>query len=153
MRVLHFSLIAAALAAGVVIAGSASKDAPVPAGTYVGTGDWKGMGSTGRYDAKTTIADGVWTSHYAYQDGGGSHQETVKMTLQRTTDPYFDVLDDKGQKVGSGYCYDAECSYRAAFGGIEVSETLRYTDGKIHKLGSKSGPGFAVVWKEVLEAE
>ena len=65
-------------------------------------------------------------------------------------EPVFDVLDSEGRVVGKGHCYDDACSYRADFGGVSVDESLRWTSEGMAVLGSKSGPGFSVVWKETL---
>jgi hypothetical protein len=128
---------------------------PVASGKFSGTGHWRGPGgASGDYEVETAVTPDSLTGSYVYQKGAESHSETYtyKMTLKEGG-PFFDLLDAKDKVVGSGYCYDTECFYRAELSGIVVQETLRFAKGSLEKVGSKSGPGFSVVWKEVLQAK
>lgn len=137
-----------------VIASAAQAASSVPSGTFLGTGHWKGPGgSTGAYSVETTVKDRVLTSRYEFNEGGQARLESVVVKMATKGEPFFDVLDERDQVVGNGFCYDAECSYHAEFSGVVVEETLRFSKGSLEKLGTKKGPGFSVVWKEVLEAK
>ena len=127
----------------------------VPAGTFTGKGQWKGPGGmTGDYDVETSVKSDLLSSSYRYRQGVESKSESFSYRMtSKDGDPFFDLLDAKGNVVGSGYCYDTECSYRAELSGIVIEETLRFGQGTLEKLGSKKGPGFHVVWKEALQAK
>lgn len=128
---------------------------PLAKGDFAGTGHWRGPGgSSGEYQVETAVTSDTLTGSYVYQKGAEARSETYtyKTTLKEGG-PFFDLLDAKDKLVGSGYCYDSECFYRAEFSGIVVQETLRFAKGSLEKVGSKSGPGFSVVWKEVLAAK
>jgi len=151
MRAWH--VIASVLVAGVSLAGN--KDS-LPSGKYTGNADWKGPGgASGTYAVEKTFDGKSVVAHYTWNDDGKkAHDERHTVTF--ATDgaaPLFDVTDDKGQKIGQGYCYDDACSYRATFGPVTVDETFRWSGRGMTVLGAKSGPGFSVVWKETLELD
>ncbi len=136
-----------------VLATAARAGFPVSSGTFAGTGQWKGPGgSSGEYSVETSVKDQVLTSSYKYRQGNEARSESVTFRMA-SGEPFFDLLDEHDKVVGSGYCYETDCSYRAEFSGIAVEETLRFGKGTLEKLGAKKGPGFSVVWKEVLAAK
>lgn len=137
------------LAAGILQAAQPT----LPQGSYAGTATWKGPeGSTGTYTVEKTISGNTISSRYAWTEPK-PREEKVSLTLvMKESGPLFDVLDEKKQVVGSGYCYDDTCAYRSTFGPVTVDETLRWSEGSIIATGAKSGPGFSVVWKETLKA-
>lgn len=125
---------------------------PVPSGTYAGTGQWKGAGgSGGAYSVETTVKELLLTSRYTYEHGG-TQDKSTSVKLVPHDEPFFDVADTDGKVVGSGYCYETECAYHMEFEGVVIEETLRFSKGSLEKFGAKKGPGFSVVWKEVLTA-
>ena len=147
-----WQVIASVLVAGVSFAGP--KDA-LPSGKYTGSADWKGPGgSSGTYTVEKTFDGTSVVASYTWSDDKKAHDERHTVTfVTNGPGPQFDVTDDKGQKIGQGYCYDDACSYRATFGPVTVDETFRWSGREMTVLGAKSGPGFSVVWKETLELE
>ncbi len=141
------ALLATALAGGLALAAPSG----LPVGNFEGTADWRGPGgSSGSYTVSRSFAGNTMTSRYAWNEGANAKREEYVLTLSAGAEPTFDVLDAKGRVVGKGHCYDDACSYRAEFGEILVNESLRWSAGEMSVLGSKSGPGFSVVWKETL---
>src|SRR5262245_65531672 len=84
----------------------------LPAGSYAGTARWTGpAGAAGSYTVERSFNGNVMTSHYRWT-GTKRKEETLQTTFViRTSDPFFDVLDDKNQVVGKGYCFEDTCSY------------------------------------------
>jgi hypothetical protein len=141
-------VVAAVIAAGMSFA---ETGAPLPSGTYTGTADWRGPGgSSGQYTVEKTFDGNSLTAHYTWTDAQRREERHTVTFASKATDPVFDVVDAKGENVGRGYCYDDACSYRATFGPVTVDETFRWSGDAMTVLGSKSGPGFTVVWKETL---
>lgn len=133
--------------------GAAAGPAELPAGRFDGRGSWRGpQSSAGGYTVTTEIAGRTLSSTYVWAEPGKPERtETSSVTFAAPgAEPSFDVLDPAGNVVGRGYCIDAECFYRADFGGIVVEESMRWAAGALHKFGQKSGPGFQVVWTEAL---
>ena len=119
-------------------------------GSFSGKGDWQmGDGNSGSYTVETVLRGDTLTSSYEYEGATGEDQKSHTMRMQFKDRTAFDVIGDTGV-VGSGYCLDRQCFYRATLQGIVIEETLRFEAGELHKFGSKSGPGFQVVWQEVL---
>ena len=144
----NLGVLAAVLAAGVSFAGS---PATLPSGTYTGTADWRGPGgSSGKYTVEKTFDGNSFTAHYTWTDAQRREEQHTVTFAQKSAEPVFDIVDAKGESVGRGYCYDDACSYRATFGAVTVDESFRWSDDAMTVLGSKSGPGFTVVWKETL---
>ena len=81
---------------------------------------------------------------------GGDREQTMSFSLVPGTDGMLQVVGDDQQLLGRGFCLGQECSYRAEIDGITVEENVRFTHGELVKFGVKSGPGFSVVWREVL---
>ena len=135
------------LAAGIAAATSPT----LPAGKFTGTAAWRGgAGSAGTYTVERTFDGNKMSARFAWSEPK-PREEKVAMTLaMKGSEPFFDVLDEKDKVVGKGYCYDEACSYHASYGPVSVDETLRWSEGSLEVLGSKSGPGFSVVWKETL---
>ena len=145
MKTMLITLIAALSA--VNLAGATG----LPSGTFVGSGQWRGQdGSSGRYSVETTVSGDTMRSVYKWEHAGEATQSsTVKMSPR--ADGFFDLLDDTGQVVGNGFCFEAECSYRLDAHGVAIDESLQFDGRALHKLGSKKGTGFKVMWKEDLE--
>ena len=143
------------LALGLVLAGAAHAGAgsELPAGSYAGTAEWRGPGGTsGTYEVEKTFSGRTLSARYVWKDTA-AHEEKHTVTFDVPEGPpTFDVRDESGAVVGRGHCYDDACHYRATFGPVEVEETFRWSGRELSVLGSKSGPGFAVVWKEQLSA-
>ncbi len=139
----------AVLAAGLAQAASPA----LPAGSYAGTATWRGQGgSSGTYTVERTFSGNTMSYHFAWTEPK-PREETHTMTLaMKGSDPVFDVLDEKEQVVGKGYCYDDTCGYHAAFGPVNVDETFHWNGGSMEVTGAKSGPGFSVAWKETLKS-
>jgi hypothetical protein len=140
------------LAIGVLAAGVSSA-ATLPEGAYAGTANWRGPGgSTGTYSVERSFSGNTMTAHYSWAQPQ-PREETLSVTFEtKGQNPMFDVLDDKKQVVGTGYCADDTCAYHATFGPVVIDETLRWCDGSVVVTGAKSGPGFSVVWKETLKS-
>ncbi len=141
--------IGAALAvAGLVPAGAAG----LPQGTFAGTATWLGPDrSTGSYEVEKTISGNTVSARYAWTDTGRreeSHSVTFDIEPAR---PTFDVLDARAEVVGSGFCLEDACSYRVTLGPVTIAETMQWTADRMTVIGSKAGPGFAIVWKEQLD--
>lgn len=147
-------MIKTTFAVGMLAAGLAQAASPgLPAGSYTGTATWRGPGgSSGTYTVERTIAGNTITAHYAWTEPKPREEKHAMTLAMKGAEPFFDVMEDKEQVVGKGYCYDDACSYRATFGAVTVDETFRWSDGSMEVLGSKSGPGFSVVWKETLKS-
>jgi hypothetical protein len=140
----------ALLLSGVAQAGPGSG---LPSGKYTGTADWRGPGgSTGTYTVEKDFDGTTMTARYAWTDTQAREEKHTVTFAAKSAEPLFDVVDEKGQIVGKGYCYDDACSYRAAFGPINIDESFRWSKGGMTVLGAKSGPGFSVVWKESLQS-
>lgn len=141
-------------AIGVLASGVLQAAPPnLPQGSFTGIASWRGPGgATGTYTVERTITGATISSRYAWAEPQ-PREEKVSLTLvMKDTGPLFDVLDERKQVVGTGYCYDDTCAYRSTFGPVTVDETLRWSEGSIVATGAKSGPGFSVVWKETLKA-
>ena len=141
---------AAVLASGLA---DAAGTARLPSGTYTGSADWRGPGgSTGTYTVEKIFSGNNVTARYAWKDTQAREEKHTVTFATKDTEPMFDVLDDKGQVVGKGYCYDDACSYSAAFGPLSINESFRWSKDAMSVLGAKSGPGFSVVWQESLQS-
>jgi hypothetical protein len=130
-------------------------DASFPAGKYEGKGTWRGpQGSEGSYDVQTEFTNRTLKSSFVWSEPGKAPRtEKVVLTFgPEGKEAAVAVLDDTGKSIGEGFCFEGECFYRAEFGAIVVAETFRWENGRLHKLGTKSGPGFRVVWTEELTA-
>jgi hypothetical protein len=125
---------------------------PLPAGSYAGTARWIGAkGARGSYTVERTFNGNVVTNHYEWT-GTKRVSENHRMTFAlKSGDPFFEVMDEKNQVVGKGFCFENACSYTVNVGPVRVEETFRFGDGVIEVVGAKSGPGFAVAWKEDLK--
>jgi len=141
---LGLAVIAAAAAGG-------GGDTGLPSGTYAGTAQWRGPGgSAGTYRVERAFAGTTMSARYSWTEPQ-AREEQVRLTFSaKGDDPRFDVLDDQGAVVGQGYCIDGTCSYRTTRGPLEIDESFRVTGDGLAVVGSKAGPGFAVVWKETL---
>jgi hypothetical protein len=138
----------AVAAAGLAQAGGAA----LPGGAFSGTAEWRGpKGSTGTYTVERTFEGNTMRSKFTWDEGKPRNEEHV-LTFSLGTEPTFEVTDPAGQVVGKGHCFDDTCAYRADFGKVSVEETFRWTSDTLTVLGSKSGPGFSVVWKESLRS-
>ena len=137
------------LAAGAVLAAPSD----FPGGKFTGTADWRGPGgSTGTYTVEKSFTGTTITSRYAWTEPQ-PREEKITLTFAMTdASPVFDVLDEQKKVVGQGHCYDDACAYRATFGPVTVEESFRWSADGITVLGAKSGPGFAVVWREKLRS-
>ena len=143
------SLAASILLGGLGLAGS---NGDFPSGTYAGTADWRGPGGkTGTYTVEKTFEGNRVTALYTWTDATARNEKHTITFAPKTAEPAFDVVDEKGQSVGTGHCYDDACSYRATFGPVTVDESFRWSGNGMTVLGAKSGPGFSVVWKETLK--
>ena len=142
-----------ALTGLICMASSAQASDVLPAGTFQGTGHWTGPeGSAGEYDVTTVIEGNQITSTYNYPGAQpGRDRHTVQLTRQ--DDGTIAVVDETGTMTGNGYCLGDGCFYRMQVEGITIEENIRVTDGWLIKFGSKTGPGFRVVWKERLELD
>ena len=124
----------------------------LPSGTYTGTADWRGPGgSSGTYTVEKTFDGNTLTSRYAWREPKEREEKHTVTFVAKTSEPVFDVVDAQGASVGRGYCYDDACSYRATFGALTVDESFRWSKDGMTVLGSKTGPGFTVVWTEKLD--
>jgi hypothetical protein len=149
MRAVSMMMAAILAAALPSLAGS---DESFPSGTYSGTAVWRGPGgSTGSYTVEKTFADQTLRSRYTWKDTQARDEEHSVTFAAKPGSPDFDVVDEQGQIVGRGYCYDDTCAYSARFDSLSVDESFRWSNDGMTVLGSKSGPGFTVVWKETLE--
>lgn len=139
---------------GVLLAvGSAWAGLPAQ-GTFTGTGDWKGPGgSTGSYTVETTISGDVVTSRYVWPQKGGDRKESTTLRFATKDGPFFDLVNEKGEPAGGGFCVEELCHYRIETGSLVVEETIRFLPDSLEKLGAKKGPGFQVAWKETLKAK
>jgi hypothetical protein len=149
-------ILAGFVAMSVVLGGAAwagSDGASFPAGDWAGTAQWRGPGgSSGTYEVSKSFAGRTLSARYAWDgERSGEERHTVTFTLD-PAQPIFDVLDEQGHVVGTGHCYDDACAYEASFGPVRVLESFRWTEREMSVLGSKSGPGFSVVWRETLSA-
>ena len=124
-----------------------------PQGSYAGTATWRGPGNaTGTYMVERSIIGSTISSRYAWTEPQPREEKSSVTFVMKDSGPLFDVLDEKKQVVGSGYCYDDTCAYRSTFGPVTVDETLTWSQGSFVATGAKTGPGFSVVWKETLKA-
>jgi hypothetical protein len=122
----------------------------LPQGTFEGRADWRGAGgASGSYTVERSFEGNTMHARFAWTEPE-SRSESLAMTFAVGADPTFDVADAEGRVVGRGYCHDGACAWRADFGAVSVDESFRWTGDGMTVLGSKSGPGFSVVWKETL---
>jgi hypothetical protein len=146
-------MIRSMLAFGLVVlsVSTATAAEPLPAGSYAGSARWSGPnGKGGSYTVERSIKGNVVTSHYQWT-GTKRANETHRVTFViKDGSPFFEVTDEKNQVVGKGFCFENVCSYTVNESAVHVVETMRFGDGVIEVSGSKTGPGFAVVWKEDL---
>ena len=132
-------------------AATLSQAGTLPAGTFTGTAEWLGPhGSTGTYTVERTFEGNTMRSRFAWNEAKPrSEEHAVTFALGKA--PSFEVKDAQGQVVGKGHCVEDTCAYAAEFGKIHVEETLRFAGDSLTVVGTKSGPGFSVVWKEALK--
>jgi hypothetical protein len=122
-------------------------------GNFTGTGQWIGpQGSSGEYRVETRIEGHQITSAYDYQGQEGQQQRSYILEIDLQDQSWFQVRDNSGV-VGEGFCYESDCFYHVEAHGMNIQEHLRLEGGRLHKFGSKTGPGFRVVWKETLDAQ
>lgn len=127
---------------------------PLAQGTFEGKGNWQGPGgSSGSYAVETTVAGDVVTSRYVWSQEGGDRKESATARFVAKDGPFFDVVNEKGEPTGSGFCVEDSCHYRVETGSLVIEETIRFSAGSLEKLGAKKGPGFQVAWKETLKAK
>jgi hypothetical protein len=140
--------LAALLASSLAAAGGP----PLPQGAFAGTADWRGAaGASGTYAVERTFDGNTMRARFTWSEPQ-PRSESLALTFVVGADPTFDVADAEGRVVGRGYCHDGACAWRAEFGGVSVDESFRWSREGMSVLGSKSGTGFAVVWKETLQA-
>ena len=142
------AILIAGLTAGTCLAGTAS----LPQGKYVGSADWKGpQGSSGTYTVEKSFEGDRIAATYRWTDKQAREEKHTLTFVPKPGQAVLDVVDEKGASVGSGHCYDDACSYRATLGPVTLDESFRWSGDGMTVLGSKSGPGFSVVWKETLK--
>jgi hypothetical protein len=125
----------------------------LPQGSYTGTASWRGAGGTGgTYTVEKSFKENTLTAHYAWTEPKAKEETHTVTFALKGLEPFFDLLDEKGQVLGKGYCYDDTCGYHESLGSMTVDETFRWSNGTIVSTGAKSGPGFSVTWKETLKA-
>jgi len=145
--------IAGWLLMGMVTTAALAGASEFPAGKFEGKGTWRGPGgSTGSYAVSTEIDGRTMTNRYVWKEPGKADRvETITVSFgDEGKNATFPITDGAGKVVGEGFCFEGACSYKTASETVTVSETIRWSDGKLQKLGTKSGPGFQVVWTEDL---
>jgi hypothetical protein len=132
---------------------AAAVEPVLPRGSYSGPASWRGPdGSSGTYTAEKTFSGNTLRGSYSWPDPARRKERYSVAFVLSPSEPVFDVLDGQGRVVGRGRCDGHACAYRASFGDVSVDESFRWSTGKMTVRGSKSGPGFAVIWKETLAA-
>jgi len=135
-----------------ILAAGAARAAVFQEGSYAGVATWRGSGGTsGDYTVEKSFSGNTIRARYAWSQPQ-PREERITLTFQpKGSEPLFDVVDDKGTVVGSGFCADDTCAYHLTHGPVVVDETFRFANGSVVSTGAKSGPGFSVVWKETLQ--
>ncbi len=130
-----------------VLAVSASSFAIMPEGTYKGGGTWKmeGTKATGAWmETMAVKADGKDVGLFSHlqvmNNGAVVHEEKTSSRFVMTGEGFFNVMNGE-KKVGSGYCFKANCHY----GYVDAAkknwgeETIHINGTTLHRMGSVNG--------------
>lgn len=120
-------------------------------GTYQGTGNWEGNdGTTGTYQVETTVLGTTVRSVYTFEVQGRQQQQTATMTLTPDGQGGWQVFDDKTALIGGASCLADQCLLTIEEGPVKVLEVIRAREGRFDSFGTKTGPGFSIVYSSTL---
>lgn len=133
------------------------------AATYSGQGTWKSSsGLSGDYLVEANIElgidDTVTINQTLALDG---EVLNMSLVLRRIDDTFFEVIDEEGQVVGSGYCWPLEteeaalCHSVSHYEDYVIESTIKGVADAIYRMGSKTdlASGDKIIWKDVLELQ
>jgi hypothetical protein len=129
--------------------------------SYLGDGEYRTMnGETGTYHVQMDILDvqegqAKVTSTYTMEVDGQAQTVTYALMRQERANSFFDLMDDGGNKVGAGYCFDQEdgakvCHCQFKLEGYDIEETSMFKDNDIYRVGSKTANDMTTAFKEKL---
>lgn len=149
------ALAALALAAAAPAVSATAAPAPdLGEGTFHGTGAWQGRdGSKGSYLVETSVKGATIRSTYRYDVQGKPQEQEVSLTLIPSADGSLSIVDGKGVAIGTAACLGQECLLTMDTGPVRLVERVRVASGRLEIFGTKTGPGFAVVYSSTLEGK
>jgi hypothetical protein len=128
---------------------------------YRGTGEWKkDSGDSGSYTVQATIEESneLVSIDQIWNFGEGGEVLSLKNTIQKIDDYFFNILDKKNEVVGNGYCWplgekDKICHSEGVQNEALLESTIKLTESKIYRFGSKFDweTGEKLIWKDTLE--
>lgn len=126
----------------------------LPEGRYTGTGHWHSQdGSQGTYETSYTIGNGELQIEFAYDQDGERQAGRYEVRISERPGGGFDLVDEKGEVTGEGFCVSSECLMSYMFPGGTVKQSLRLEDGALRTVGSKTIGGYRIYWTETLPSE
>lgn len=132
--------------------------------TYSGTGKWKSSkGEQGSYSVVANVSmtsDSLMSISETLDLGAGSTL-SVSVNLQKIDDTWYNVVDDAGNKIGSGYCWTCEstqnkiCHSYLRRDNYVVETTIKKSGDDIYRIGSKTmvDSGEKIIWQDKLEEQ
>jgi len=118
----------------------------IPNGAYAGRGKMQtGLGAI-PYTSTLTLTDGSLLAEYDYGLSTARYEARV---VSRSAIA-FDLQNEAGEKIGSGYCFEARCHIDMT--SFNAEETLFFKDGRLERLGSMQHDAMTVYYAEDLAA-
>jgi hypothetical protein len=129
---------------------------------YQGSGEWKSCDSKkGEYEVSADIQkDGnniTITETVTFNENKTMNAQFV---LQMANDDFFAVLNEAGEKVGNGYCWEMgiagykQCHSTSIIDKSTVEMTVEIDPFAIYRTGSKSKEGEPLVtWNDALYSQ
>lgn len=132
------------------------------ASTWKGSGVWKSSDEkNGSYDVVADIqADGDKVTIAQTLNFDDARTMSFAITIQKYKNDFFALLNENGEKVGGGYCFEhgepgykiCHSSQASAEGTVEL--TVEITPDAIYRMGSKTKEGSpTIAWSDSLELQ
>lgn len=125
---------------------------------YSGTGVWKSSkGTSGTYTAQSKIElDGDILKIADTITLSDNTSFNLSTKAKKIDDTFFDILNDKDEPIGSGYCFPNEtgktCHSETSTPEYFTETTVHIMGNNIHRIGSKFvfESGEKTIWKDTL---
>jgi hypothetical protein len=124
-------------------------------GDYTGHGGWKSTdGTKGKFEMTTTIKTDktsitVKDSVTIHIPGAADKKMDEEIVLTNMKNGFFEV-QEKGVKVGNGYCGVKQCHSQTAKADSTSEETVTFHKGKLYRIGSHTMKDMVVAWQGVM---